>query len=229
MFSIAPPFWCQSDYLTRLQTDFAGSSSADQSFYAIGSGTTVGTVTVYAGYLEVILDSTTTKTLSWSDASMELTGSTNLCAEFLVTLEETTANPPSGVKFAQLTFGSSGGIDFQINGYGGAVTGNEFQINESGSIYSGTTDAAFSPTDHHFAVQFRSTGVFDIYIDGSRVVTSRAYTGGANHTVQLGGSGTAGQTVTCKFTGVRVRRADVYSGASVTPPSSPADWGSAYQ
>jgi hypothetical protein len=75
-----------------------------------------------------------------------------------------------------------------------------------------------------------SNGDLRVYIDGTLYVTYN--TGALTKTAPYSGGITIGtdnvpivSTSWVYCSGVRIRRAEMYTGSSFTPPGSPADWG----
>jgi hypothetical protein len=209
-----------ADGLTRLQTAFAGASSEDISAYANGPGTN-DEMTINDGYATTLFDSNLNyKSLLWDDADIILPLSTSpLTAEFFFMAEEVNHTPGDGIKFAQFSFNSTG-FDFCIPSYA-------YGVNYVRIVQSGFSDVEHPVTMyggmHHIALVNRSTGT-DIYVDGTRVIASRApYISGTTGTLQLGGVGRGDTRL--YYYGCRVRYAEMYSGASPGMPSGPAAWG----
>lgn len=210
------------DGLTRLQVTFAGASSNDLSSYANGPGTN-DEATLYDGYCRMLFDSNANpKSLSWSDADIALPSATSSwTAELFFLATEISHSPGDAVKVAQLTFNSTG-FDFYIPSYSGGLSYTKLRIVQSGFGDVDCTTTVYG-TLHHLAFVNRTAGT-DIYLDGVRVITARApYYSGSLGTLQLGGIGRGDTQV--DYYGCRVRAAEMYSGASFTPPSSTADWG----
>lgn len=210
------------DGLTRLQVTFAGASSNDLSPFANGPGTN-DEASVFDGYCRMLFDSNANpKSLLWNDVDIVLPSATApLTAEFFFLATEISHSPGDAVKFAQLSFNSTG-FDFVIPPYSGGQSYTKIRIVQSGfaDVYCDTTVYG---TMHHVALVNRSTGT-DIYLDGVRVITARApYWTGSQGTLQLGGVGRGDTQV--DYYGCRVRYAEMYSGASFTPPSGVDAWG----
>lgn len=224
------------DGLTRLQTAFAGGSSADISQYAIGSGTINGSVAVTDGLLTVTLTALSTNRISWNNNDLRRLNSTALTVEFFVRVVEVTVNHASSIRqYASLDNfdnmddggGNGGTHEFGVGGYSGGINPFRAQLN---TWYSGDTGYdAYGAGFVHVAYVWDAspTGSLSIYIDGVRVVLQ---TGGSHWIsgdtiLYLGGASPIFTNAVAEFTGVRVRRAEMYSGASFVPPASPADWG----
>lgn len=214
------------DGLTRLQTVFAGASSADISSYAIGPGTQSGG-TVYDGYYEVNLTNLTPSSLSWTDAGLwAASDNVSHTIEWFMSVIQMAFPSPWRYTIFRTKFGSEGRY---YDVYGNA-TGNKLGLlREGGGVSYDTTGAAWSTNEHH-AIVFRPDSTYDMYIAGQRVIAGATYSGGipqgTTGNVRLGGTG--GDDVTplrVRYHGVRVRRAEMYSGASFAPPISPAVWG----
>ncbi len=240
MWSIPAPFYSTvagdhppGDGLTALQTAFAGGVSTDLSPYARGAGTNTDAVQVRVGtgQLEIDLGGGFNRSLSWSGASLARLPNTGYTAEYFVRFIETVNNPGSSAsQLAQVTAWNLAVSRLGMNGHSGGINA---YIAESTANYAFTsTDdifVKFGPYVHVAHVCNTSTnGDVRVYIDGQRVVNfipgasiqaSSPYTG----TIVLGGVCTS--SLRAQFSGVRVRHAQMYTGASFDPPVSPADWG----
>ena len=214
------------DGLTRLQTTFAGGSSADISQYLIGSGPN-DEMTVSDGSANAVFDSNLNpKSIIYNDAGLAQQLSTSpLTYEIFWTATLDTPspqNPGDQVKFAQFSTHLNG-VDFLIAGYPNDV--NIFIIQSgvtSVTVIGGNVYGALN----HLALVNRTSGLADIYLNGVRVSAGRAGTGGLapTGTMQLGGVGRGDTRVT--YYGARVRRAEMYpDSATITPPLNPAAWG----
>lgn len=214
------------DGLTRLQTVFAGASSADISQYLIGSGTN-DEMTVSDGSANAVFDSNLNpKSLVYSDVGIsQISDDAPLTYEifWVATLDTPSPQSPGdAIKFAQFTTHLNG-IDFYIRGY---PNDTDILIVQSGFTTVTVTAGHSYGTQNHLALVNRSTGVMDIYLNGVRVVTGRNdnTTLAGLGTMQLGGIGRGDTRV--RYYGARVRRAEMYSdSATVTPPLNPAAWG----
>lgn len=214
------------DGLTRLQTVFAGASSADISQYLIGSGTN-DEMTVSDGSANAVFDSNLNpKSLVYSDVGIsQISDDAPLTYEmfWVATLDTPSPQSPGdAIKFAQFTTHLNG-IDFYIRG---VPNDTDILIIQSGFTTVTVTAGHAYGTQNHLALVNRSTGVMDIYLNGVRVVTGRNdnTTLAGLGTMQLGGVGRGDTRVT--YYGARVRRAEMYpDSATVTPPLNPAAWG----
>lgn len=217
------------DGLTRLQTTFAYGSSIDLSAYAIGSGTNTGG-TVQAGRYEITQDGATYRGLSWTNAGLGRVAGTGHTMEFFVRATEITVNPTAGVTFAHCDMANMDQTLFFVNGL--ISSKNTLAAYALPSWFSNTADSVdvYTGAYHHVAIVWDAAGQYSLYFRGIRVVTlagtgDKGYASGVG-SVTLGAIGAAGQSTKFEFGGVRVRRAAMYSGASFTPPTSPAAWGS---
>lgn len=226
------------DGLTRLQTAFAGGSSADISSYALGSGTISGSVTLTDGLLSIALPSLTTNTLSWTNAGLRREAGFPLTVEYFFRCVGPPNDPAwSTQRLASLDNldslddgGANGGTHYMgHNGFSGGV--NPVSLGMDNAQYQETSPVdAFRAQYIHVAYVWNTgaTGNPGIYVDGVREVNksdaSNDYISG-NSIIYLGGTGHINGSPTVEFTGIRVRRAVMYSGASFTPPASPAAWG----
>lgn len=233
MFTIGPTFFSASggdhpegDGLTRFQTAFAGGSSADISSFANGSGTNTGG-TVGAGQYQVTVDSGSAKGLTYG-VDTDLGRPANTAYTFECFFNTTVISPVdsvTGMVYVQL-MSTGGWAQLSVNG-GGNTLNFEDDINGA-TYYTGSGSFLASTDDHHYAICVETSGNYSVYVDGVRIVGPVA--GGnvvhANGFVRLGGIRSGGTSqLQLTFKGVRVRRAVMYSGASFTPPLTPADWG----
>lgn len=218
------------DGLTRLQTAFAGASSADLSQYAIGSGGNNGG-TLGEGYFEIVQSSATFKALAYENVGLKMQNGVAHTVEYFFEAFETTSNPPSQCAIQQHKVTLMNVPFTRINGYSGGINNVSWsavptdegfaQINASPAV------DVFGST-HHVAFVHDTAGALSIYYDGVRQLDAWGLWDGdgtSSPYVYLGATGIGGQTITIRFYGVRVRRAAMYSGASFTPPASPAAWG----
>lgn len=216
------------DGLTRLQTVFAGASAADTSDYSIGSGTSAYGTLVDGSNYWVAVDATL-QFRYWLDAGLILNNNSPLTAEMFFT-DVWTNNTASAKdqKIGQMNFGDQN-FDLIVQEQADQTT-SRFNLSASsgGMNYAGSTD--FNATDpaykHHAAFVARANGTCDFYLDGVRIVTGVSYFNAASSTgyIQIFGRGTQNQTITATYYGVRVRRAEMYTGASFTPPAGPEAW-----
>lgn len=210
------------DGLTRLQVTFAGASSNDLSSFALGPGVN-DEANLFNGYCRMLFDSNLNqKSLLWSDSDIELPSAVApFTAEFFFQATEVSHSPGDAVKFAQLTFDNTG-FDFYVPPYSSGLSYTRLRVVQAGFA---DVDCATTVYDmlHHVALVNRSTGT-DIYLDGVRVIAARApYWTGSVGTLQLGGAGRGDTQV--DYYGCRVRYAEMYSGASFTPPAGVEAWG----
>lgn len=234
MFTVGPTLFSSergdhtpNDGLTRLQTTFAGGSSADISSYGLGAGTLSATgATVYSGYLEIVQDSAVDHSLLWAANGLARLPSTAHTLEFFVKIIEVTNNPVPSVYFSEVDLANMAVNKTYVQGFLGGVNSQAF-ISPTWYTFAGTTDV-YTGTWHHHALVWDTAGALSVYWDGVRQC-SVASTGDKGSpyfgSVRLGSTGAAGYTTKFQFSGVRVRRAQMYTGASFTPPISPADWG----
>ncbi len=232
MFAVGPTFFSSpvgdhpaGDGLTRLQTAFAGASSADISQYLIGSGTN-DEMTVSDGSASALFDSNLNpKSILYNDAGLAQQLSTSpLTYEIFwqATLDTPSPQSPGDqIKFAQFNTHVNG-IDFYIRGY---PNDTDILIIQSGVTTITVTGAHTYGALNHLALVNRASGLADIYLNGVRVSAGRTGTGGLAGTgrMQLGGIGRGDTRIT--YYGARVRRAEMYTGASFAMPSSTAAWG----
>lgn len=237
MSQVGPTFFSSSgdhpvgDGLTRMQTTFAGASSADVSQYSIGSGVnTLGTL--HDGYYQVTLASGATKRLVWTDSGLAKLQNEPYTFEVFLEADDPYWDPVGVSQIMSVVMFLSAGFGLAINGFGGAVpSANELSYEDTingAHTYTASVDFFASlPVIHHFAFSVASDGTYNVYLDGIRILGPITGTNFVNTSgsVQLGGVNPSGDQLDLRFYGVRVRRAEMYSGASFTPPSGPADWG----
>lgn len=240
MFTVGPTFFAAAvgdhppgDGLTALQTSFDGGDSTDLSPYARGAGSNSdpATVVVSNGELTIFNGGLLNRSLSWSGAALGRLPNTGYTAEFFMRAVETVVNPGSmSEQLAGVDPWAIAASKLGMNGFNGVI--NPYFV-ESLAYYSHTGPedifAKFSSYIHVAFVSDNSTnGHVDVYIDGQRVVNyNPAFTlqkpAPYNGSFLLGGVN--GGSLTTKFSGVRVRHAKMYTGASFTPPTSPVAWG----
>ena len=209
--------------LTRLQTEFAGSSSADVSYYAIGAGTQTGGSVSAAGY-DVVLSTTSSQNLTWSSTGLARPVGTPLTIEVFFTCTAPTGRPLGVTRIASVfwadTTYDTGGMD--IFAFGEVAGINWFAYQDSingGYSWNNETDI-IDGIEHHFAISMDANGVYSVYLDGTRVVNSRPSVARVPAgSVALGGIGLS-TAVNVNYSAVRVRRSQLYTGAYVTPPAS---------
>lgn len=218
------------DGLTRLQVAFTGGSSADVSSFALGTGTLVGTgVTINNGYLEIVENGAVDRHLSWADDGLGRQSNGAYTLEFFVEpIAVSPLQPASGIQYAIMDIATGTVMNLYQQGLLGGV--NAPAIDWPGLASWGGNYDWFTGTYHHVAIVADTSNNFSFYFDGIRpfgIVTgnyNKNYSG-ATSAVQLGATGGVGVTTTFRFSGIRVRRAVMYSGASFMPPASPAVWG----
>ena len=215
------------DGLTRLQTTFEGASAADISSYAIGSGTNAyGTLTDGSNYW--VATDATVQSRYWLSTGLVLNNYSPLTCEFFF-IANWTNNTASAKdqKIGQMNFGDQN-FDLIVQEQADQTT-SRFNLSGGAMGYAGPTtfNTNGSADVHHVAFVARASGTCDFYLDGVRIVTGVTYSNAANSSgyVQLFGRGTQNQTITATYLGVRVRRAEMYTGASFTKPAGPEVWG----
>lgn len=241
MFAVGPTFFSSpagdhppGDGLTRLQTAFAGGSSADISQYALGSGLVAGPIVVSNGLLTCPLVSGVETSLRWDDSSLGRPASTAMTYEYFFRMIEVSVNPVASIsRMAMLrnvdNMGSGGAFAgdhiLGFNGYSGDMNQLVLAL-ATWYTYAAGVDA-FSLPFWHVAYVYEATlsGTLSIYLNGVRI-----FNGGGGHVISgtssvwLGGF-SASPSATIEFKGIRVRRAQMYSGASFVPPAGPEAWG----
>lgn len=238
MFTCGPALLTQlqgdhppGDGLTALQTAFAGASSVDLSPYARGAGTNSdpGTVVVSDGELTVAIGGSVERSLSWSGSNLARLPSTGYTAEYFVQAVETSVNPVSAMSRGAHIDGFNTAIArLSFNGFSGGINA---LVLEALAWFSYTGGDFFtvlaSPTHIALVSDASGNGQMRMYLAGTQVAIYNSgpvtkvspYTG----SVTLGGISSASATL--KFKGVRVRHAQMYTGTTFTPPTSPAAWG----
>lgn len=223
------------DGLTRLQVRFAGGSSADESSYAVGSGTisesAPGNVTLLDGYVSVYSSGATTNYITWSANGLGMVTGEGYTVEFFARVVEVDLNP-----FGQQYFGTANCWNMGASRIGmSGVTGGINPMMVYADTFYSWTDTGVDiysklATFKHIAfVVAPGSSTLRVYVSGVQVVT---YPGGATSvnllypgSVDCGGVGDSASATRFQFSGVRIRRAEMYTGASFLPPSSPAAWG----
>lgn len=220
------------DGLTRFQTAFAGGSSADISAFANGSGTNDGG-TVYDGYYEVVSDITTNQLVYGADSDLGRPANTAYTFEVFFQATRVPFMNGSAQMFSALLWSNSGGggngsFNTTVNGGGvGACPFYYIDAINGATDYTGTGDFPTPPSMHHFALSTDAAGTYNTYLDGVRIKGPRVSNNllHSNGTIILGGFASGASVLTLRFYGVRIRRAQMYTGASFTPPANAAAWG----
>lgn len=239
MSAVGPTFFSSSgavgdhiagDGLTRLQTTFSGGSSADTSSYAIGSGSQTGG-TLSDGKYEVthIAGAAVFQGLGWTNAGLGRVVNTGHTFETFIKLTETIVNPANALQLMHsVDLANMNATVLYLQGWLGGMNA----LAPFAPTWYGPVDTidAFTGAYHHFALVWDTSALLSVYLRGIRLATvagtgDKGYALGVG-SVGLGGTGSsAGSGVTFAFSGVRVRRAQMYSGAFFAPPLSPAAWG----
>ena len=221
------------DGLTIFQTAFASAVRDDISVSNLGAGTELGTAlgdVDYDGYHESLFDADVTAprgVIWYADADLSLGSGEPLTCEMFFEMIEVNPNVNSQGKIFQLQFGNKT-LDVYLYPYSGGINPLHFS---TGTATHTTVDDAYAsgitPGFHHIAMVYRTSNLMDVYYDGLRIITGDSFAGFATGQIQMGGSNTSGYSTrwTTRYYGGRVRRAEMYSGASFTPPSSSAAWG----
>lgn len=224
------------DGLTRLQTAFFEADSSDISSYAIGPGSIAGVVNVSPDQMEATIVGSTVSALSWDNADLGRVANTGHTFEYFFRAVEVTVNPTAStqgfVSIDNIDNLDDGGVDggrhlLGYNGYSGGIN-QMVAAMTSQYLWSSGVDV-FKTGFTHVAYVYddSAAGDLNIYVDGVRVVTiagaGHRLTGVTN--LRLGGATFPGNTCKVQITGVRVRRAAMYSGASFSAPSGPHVWG----
>lgn len=218
------------DGLTIFQTSFASAVSNDVSVSNLGAGVELGAGTKVNGYYTADFDAVTTtlRGIIWyADTDLSLGAGEPLTCEVFFTCIELEPDVASSGKIFQLKFGNAT-LDVYMRPFSGGI--NPIQLCFSGTCVTTTTDVystGITPGFHHLATVYRSTNLVDAYLDGVRVIEGFSFAGDSTGQIQMGGEGVSyANRWRMRYNGGRVRRAAVYTGASFTPPTGPAAWGS---
>jgi hypothetical protein len=236
MFIVAPPFWSGSagdhpagDGLTIFQTAFAGGVSDDISISALGAGVELGPGTKVDGYYTADFDAdgTTLRGIIWyADTDLSLGSGAPLTCEMFFTCLELVSNCASSGKIFQLKFGNAT-LDVYMRPFSGGI--NPLLFCFGAACITTTTDiysTGITPGFHHLAQVYRTTNLIDVYLDGVRIIEGSSFAGDSTGQIQMGGEGVSyANRWRMHYNGGRVRRAEMYSGASFTPPANTAAWG----
>lgn len=223
------------DGLTRLQCLFAGGSTADVSQYLEGNATNVnnGYVTVADGYCKILMGNGQNY-LAWSSNNLGRNPNTGHTIEGFFKVEENHVNPSSSMEAVVVDMLNMALSQLKINGYSGGVNAMNLTA-VTWYSYTDTGVDAFSSrlsdyTHIAWVCDDSSNGDLRVYVDGTLLVTYN--TGPLTKTAPYSGGITIGtddtgvtQTAWVYCSGVRIRRAEMYTGSSFSPPGSPADWG----
>lgn len=245
MWSIPAPFYSRvagdhppGDGLTMFQVTFPGGSTTDESAFAVGVGSEVSSaganVVTSPGVLAVKLSNNVANYHTWSKNGLGRLPNTGFTCEVFVRAEEFDANPTGSGFFVELDAFNMAASRLAFNGF--SASKNTLRAYATAWYdYSNTVDifdaSVLGGTYHHVAWVCDSTfnGDLRVYINGALVVTYNA--GSIQKTspylgeLKLGGFGAAFNQTNFYFAGARIRHAEMYTGASFTPPSSPASWG----
>lgn len=211
--------------LTMLQSRFIGGNAADESGFLHGLPTQSGGVLTSAGF-RVDVDNAATPstptTLTYNWPGFGDAGVGPLTLEFFVEWEATPniSYTPCVRLITDTTNVSSTANDFGFEGSSGAMVFNDGGF---GVEYTGSVAPAFPV---HCAVVLDGTDK-RVYIGGVRVYNATGATAPGTNPMRLilgDYQGTSAGGVT-RFTvsGFRVRREALYSGATITPPTSIPD------
>ena len=235
MFTVGPTFFSAlgdhppGDGLTIFQTAFAGGVSNDISVSNLGAGVELGPGIKAAGYYEADFDAITTEPrgiIWYADTDLSVGSGNPLTVEMFFTCIEVVADAASNGKIFQLQFGSQT-LDVRMQPFSGGI--NPLSFCFGAACYTTTTDVystGITAGFHHLAMVYRTTNLIDTYLDGLRIITGTSFAGEGTGQIQMGGSNAANANRwRMRYNGGRVRRTEVYSGASFTPPASPDAWG----
>lgn len=222
----------EGDGLTALQTTFAGGSSVDLSPYARGAGTNSdgATVVVSANELTVAIGGSVERSLSWTGNSLARLPNTGYTAEFFVRMIETSVNPASQMSRGAHIDSFNAAINrLSMNGFSGGINALVLE-SLTHFAYTSTTDIFTILAGYKhiaFVMAAGNPAPMRAYLDGVQVAASSSadYTKTAPYTGSIVLGGFSAASATLKFSGVRVRHAEMYTGASFTPPASPTVWG----
>jgi hypothetical protein len=246
MFTVGPTFFSrplgdhpEGDGLTRLQTTFAGASADDISGFAVPASVNGGTLG--DGYYDVAIGvgESTTKGVTYSSTGIARQASGQaLTVEVFLSLqyypEGDNGDGQTHVNLNNLTSNMTGGnYPIRIATKGGVGNTNYAQYGQGYANWDQTGDPApgLLTSIRHLAWVWYSDNTYAMYYNGVRQAAPAAdssYLLGAPTPFVLLGSPSNSYYWTnfvMRYYGVRVRRASMYSGATITPPASPADWG----
>ncbi len=210
--------------LTMLQSRFIGGSAADESGFLHGSPTQSGGI-VSSGGFRVDQDNaanpSTPSTLTYNWPGFGDAGPGPLTLEFFVSWEATPNidYTPCVRLITDTTSVSTTTMDFGFTGSAGAMTFNDSGF---GIEYTGTVAPPFPV---HCAVVMDS-GTKRVYIGGVRVYNATGATDPGTNPMRLILGDPAGYTsglTRFSISGFRVRREALYTGATITPPTSIPD------
>jgi hypothetical protein len=214
----------------RLLANFPEGSTEDQSLYEIGPGTqtngTAGPGTFTANYTASL-----TNFLLYQDAGLRATsdsGNAPVTYEFIITVPTNTAD--TTIELFRFQKGATGNpfVCFMEGGSGGGNSRIFFWEQGPGQginsliAYQDTVDMRTSPQTH-VAITVYSDNTASVWLRGTRVknlVGFSAFTASAPGTVRIGGQVVSSKNAVVEYEGIRVSRAEVYTGASFTPPTT---------
>jgi len=246
MFTVGPTFFSrplgdhpEGDGLTRLQTTFAGASAADISGFAVPETVTGGTLG--DGYYDVVIPVNTASVLGVSYSSTGIARQASgeaLTVEVFLTLQTypvlRNSSTQTHVFLSNLTVAMNGGnYPIQVQTTGGYTQTNHTQVGLGYANWSASGDKTpgLLTSIRHIAWVWYTDNTYAVYYNGVRQAAPAADSsyllGAPTPVIRLGSpSAPAYWTdLTMRYHGLRVRRASMYSGASFTPPTSPAAWG----
>ncbi len=231
------------DGLTRLQVRFNGGSSVDESPFMLGAGTiteaVVGNVTSQVGYARVVATNNGNNFMNWGAVGLNYTDYLlGYTVEMFVKILPFGLRPTGFHNFAHVSAWSS--VPDAILSLGAQTSGrNELKNNQStGYTWTDSGNDIYTRMfDYvHFAwVQAPGSSLMRAYVGGVQIGTNAAaYQHAGSGYVRFGpgsggsSGGTPGVTSEWHYSGVRVRRAEMYDIGNTgifTPPASPFDWG----
>lgn len=244
MFYIPTPTWSKKsgdhpagDGLTRLQCLFAGASAADVSGYGetptiVRNPGPTDYVRLFEGYAQILMGNGTNY-ISWASNELGRRPNTGHTIEGFFKAAENHVDPSSMMTAAKIDFLNMAISQMNINGFSGGM--NILNLLATAWYNWPDTVDAFSNrlaayTHIAWVCDATANGDLRVYVNGDRKVLYN--TGSLQKTAPYAGSvmiGTDSAGVTQNSwiycSGIRVRRAEMYTGATFTPPASPAVWG----
>lgn len=211
----------------RLLTSFAGASSEDLSAYAIGPGARTNG-SLLGEVFRCDWNSAANNVLSWQDAGLEGVSSAPVTYEVLFQVQQN--NSLSQIDILRFKKGSPSNPDYVFSlGVASGTAGGAASFIEEGPGLGSSSPIAFTDSVSavsrgliHLALIVYPDDTASVYWCGTRVANRVAFDNNSTTTtglVTLGGNAGATRDMIVDFSAVRVARAEVYTGASITPPT----------
>lgn len=219
-----------TDPRIRLLTAFADASSEDQSLFHIGAGSRNGGA-LSDGYFRADYNSLSVNRLYYENAGLLATSvSGNTPVTYEVLLECAQFESTSSIEIIRI-YKSEGTNPFVASVTAiSASSPRVIEIVEEGPGQGGSSAIAYqgsTPITHlgrlHVALTVFGDNTASIWLNGQRIknrVPFAVDTSGALGRVGVGGSEGLLQNAVIDYLGLRVSRAEVYTGASFTPPAT---------